>query len=169
MMKRKIICMMFLLLGIAFISNAQGSKFKILFIYNFIKNVEWPVTDSQSDFVIGVLENGSFHTELQNMLSDKMVGKKQIVIKRISSISELENFNLLFVSNEKSNTISGILSNINKRNILLVTEKNGMIESGSAINFILSDGKLTYEIKKENIEKYGLKVSARLIDLGIEK
>jgi hypothetical protein len=165
-MKKKLISLL-LFLGIFLTTNAQEEKFKALFLYNFTKYIEWPSSVQQGNFVIGVLGDTSFEELLSTMLVGKKVGNQSIVVKYFNSTNNVENCQLLFLSKEKSAQVDEILSFMANKNILLVSESGGMIISGSGINFINKGGKLTYEIKKSNIEKYGLKVNGNLLNLGI--
>lgn len=167
-MKRKLF-ILFLLFGMISTSYAQEERFKSLFLYNFTKYIEWPVTSQKGDFVIGILNDSEFEPVITKMLAGKKVGSQSIVIKHLSSYSYSEDCQLLFLSNNENGMVNEILQIIKNKNVLLVSESEGMIKKGSGINFVLKEGKLTYEIRKLNIEKYGLKVNNNLMNLGIVK
>jgi hypothetical protein len=62
---------------------------------------------------------------------------------------------------------SEILNKLKGKNVLIVTEKPGFARQGSAINFVIVQNKQKFELNKNNAEKYNLKVSTTLVQLGI--
>ena len=45
---------------------------------------------------------------------------------------------------------------------LIITEKEGLVEKGAGINFIIKNNRQKFELNKKNVEKYKLKVSSNL-------
>ncbi len=62
--------------------------------------------------------------------------------------------------------IPEVISSIQGYNSLVITEKRGMINSGSAIDFILVEDKLKFVMNSENAAKYNLTVSKSLEDMA---
>jgi len=59
-----------------------------------------------------------------------------------------------------------ILSAVQGKNTLLITEKNGALLEGSAINFVILADKIKFELQADNITKYGLKYSSKLQEMS---
>lgn len=140
-------------------------KIHTIFIYKFTQYIQW--SNHQDDFVIGVIGNSPIITELQSLTNTKKVGNKNIVVKKITKSSDINNVNLIFLSESSSKDITTLLTKISNKEILIVSESNGLAKKGSGINFIIQDDKLKFELNKKNIEKQGLKVSGDLIKLAI--
>jgi roadblock/LC7 domain-containing protein len=145
--------------------KAQDERFKAIFIYNFTKYINWPVT--HGDFVINVLGNDGIIKEIETIAAKKTVGSSKIDIIQIFSTSEIINCHILFITSSKMDLLSEVFLIAKKNNILVVTEKANACKGGSCINFLSRDGKLTFEISKSNIEACGLQVSVDLVKLGI--
>lgn len=167
-MKRRIFltAMFVFYLGIVAV-QAQNEKFKALFLYNFIKNIEWPQAYKQGDLVIGVLGSNAITKELETITGNQKAGNQSMKIKVFSNVDEVSNCHLVYVSPNKGNNISQLLSKITGSSTLVVSDSKGAIQQGSGINFIMDGDKLKFEISKHNIETKGLKVSASLLNLGI--
>jgi hypothetical protein len=161
----------FLLFYLGFICTiavqAQNEKFKALFMYNFTKYIEWPATQRSGDFVIGVLGNSSITAELRTIAGKQKVGTQNIVVKTFSSISEIEECNILYLPPSKSMLIGELASKLSGKPMLIISDKNGLASQGAGINYIMDGDKLKYEINKGSIEKRGLIVSNALLALGI--
>jgi hypothetical protein len=67
-----------------------------------------------------------------------------------------------FVANKKVE----VLNRLRGTNSLIITEKKGMINMGSAIDFFMDDDKLKFVINSQNAQKYNLIVSKSLEDMA---
>lgn len=161
----KSILFFFCLVGVAKPATAQDEKFKAIFIYNFTKYINWPA--NAGSFVITILGNGNIVNEIEGIASKKTVGSTSIETKRINTIAETGNCQILFITAGKTDMLPEAFILAKSKNILLITEKPLSCKSGSCINFLSRDGKLTFEISKANIESCGLGVSTDLLKLGV--
>jgi hypothetical protein len=148
--------------------NAQNEKFKALFIYNFLKYIEWPESYKSGDIVIGVMGSSSIIKELQTIANSQKVGNQSLKIKSFAGVEDITNCHLLYIPPSKGGSIAQILSKVADYNILLVSDTKGGIQLGTGINFIMDGDKLKFEISKGHIERKGLKVGGALLNLGIQ-
>lgn len=138
---------------------------KAKFIYNFTKFFEWPQTERVGDFVIGVLGSGNMYSEMEKFAQGKMVASQNIVVKKFKNAEEVTNCHILFVSSFKAKDIEGIETKTGHYT-LIISDFNGGIEKGSALNFVLMGNKLKYEFSSVNTLKYGLKFSSKIQDMA---
>jgi hypothetical protein len=150
----------------AFNASAQirDYRFHTVFIYNFTKLIKWPKNYQSGDFVIGVLGNSPIIRELQKMAARKTAGLKRqrIIIKRFGSLSQISNCHILFIPNSKSSYLPTINQSFPRSPMLVVTEKRGMAQSGSGINFVLRNGRWRFELNQNATANRGLIVSRNL-------
>jgi len=81
--------------------------------------------------------------------------------------SEIGKCHILFLPSNKSKEIQLVTEKIGTNPILLVTEKDGLAQEGAAINFIIQEGKIKFELNKNVVNKQGLKISSYLETLAI--
>lgn len=146
-------------------SQSQDKAYALM-INNFTKNIQWP-TNSSASFVIGVLAYQPLAQELKAATAQRKVGNKDIVIKEITSIDDAADCQMIFIPAFKSKTLLAAQTKYKKSPLLIITNKPGLAQQGSGINFILKDGKVQFEINATSIEAHGLKVSGTLKGLGI--
>ena len=166
-MNKKII--FWVLLFIVFQINpaeAQEEKYISLFLYNFTKHFDWPDEYKSGDFIIDVIGHESVFIKLKELTDTKKVGSQDIVIRNYSDITLIGKCHILFIGYWQSRFLPQILDKIGDRSTLIVTEKEGLINEGSAINFIIKEGVIKFEFKKSNAQKYGLKYDPRIIDMA---
>lgn len=149
--------------------NAQTGipKAQSMFIYNFSRLIQWPASYSSGDFVVGVFGNSTVFNELESFTAGKKVGNQSFSIVKFRDVSEISKCNILFVSFGKSGDIGAITSKLAGQSTLIISEKNGGIEDGSAINFVVESDKLKFEMKPSNALKYDLKVSSTLSNMAM--
>jgi hypothetical protein len=146
---------------------AQAEKFKALFMYNFTKYIEWPVSSRQGDFVIGILGNSPITKELEVISGKQKVGSQSIVVKTFASVDAIEVCHIIYLPPSKSGQISSVSEKMAGKNTLIIADKEGLALQGAAINFIMDGDKIKYEVNKSNINHYGLAVNSSLLALGI--
>ncbi|MBN2350113.1 MAG: YfiR family protein [Bacteroidales bacterium] len=160
------IVILFLVFG-CFTSNAQEEKYISLFLYNFSKHFDWPQESKSGDFVIEILGHKSVFDELEKIVSMKKVGNQDIVVRNFSDYSQLGNGQILFVGYWHNKYLPEIVNKCRNKNVLIVTENEGSIEKGSAINFLILNGTIKFEMSKSNTVSHNLKIDPRIEQLAI--
>ncbi len=165
---KKVLFLALLIAGFAQSSHAQVAKMQSVFIYNFTKYFQWPSSYTTGDFVIGVLGAGAAITpELQDMAATKRAGNQPIVVKTFNSTSEITNCHMLFVPKNQSANLATVLQKVGTNSTLVITENEGLAQSGAAINFVIRDNKQKFELNVRNATKYNISVLEALKELAI--
>jgi hypothetical protein len=147
---------------------AQEERYIGLFIYNFTKYFDWPENMKTGSFTIEVLGHKSVFDELTKLTAGKSVGNQPIVIKNISSPDQVGKSHILFVGHWQSRFLVDIITKINSNNTLVISEAEGLLSQGSAINFVIRDNTIKFEINISNARDKGLKVDPRIRELAIK-
>lgn len=149
--------------------KAQETDYKAytLFIYNFVKYIEWPDTYHKGEFVIGVLGESAIYNELKTLAATKKVNGKSIIIRKYSVSDSVSGCHLVFVSSSKSSSVKSLNERTKNQPVLIVAEREGLARKGAAINFVtLEDEILRFEVNKKAIEGHQLKIQNELLKLG---
>lgn len=143
------------------------SSAKALFLYNFATLIDWPEDYRKGNFVIGTLSgNTDVFDQLSTKFKGKSIGSQEIVVQNFASKSEIEKAHILFLGEDKSDQISGLVTHLKTKSTLIVTEKEGYLSKGAVINFVLDGTKQAYEISKPNAKKYNLVIATKLTSLA---
>jgi flagellar basal body rod protein FlgG len=73
----------------------------------------------------------------------------------------------VYIDKSKSGEFAGINDKVKGKGTLVITDKNGLGEKGSAINFKTVDNKMKFELNQKVIEASNLKVSSALTSMAI--
>lgn len=144
---------------------AQGSseQVKTLFVFNFTRYIQWP--QQMSEVTIGVLgSDDKILSAFKDMAAKKSSSSMKIVVKQFTNPAEAGNFHMVYIPESNSQAIKQLAAS---QNTLVITEKEGMAQQGSFINFITENGKIRFEINKSRVDSSNLKVSGQLLGLAI--
>ena len=166
-MKRLLSLSIVLILAITVYGQAE--KVQAMFVYNFTKYVEWPVSSRSGNFVIAVYGNSPIYEELIKVAGTKSAGAQSIEVQKIKSLGDISSQHMIFISHDKSVDLSSIVGKIGNAPSLIITESDGLISKGSAINFVVVENRQRFELKKDNVTSKGLKVSSELEKFAILK
>lgn len=138
-----------------------------MLIFNFIKYVEWPADAKTGDFIISVYGDDDVFKQLNILYSGRTVKGQNVKVMKANGLADMKNANLIYLADNKSGDFEEVLSEITGKPTLLITDKNGLGEKGSNINFKVVGGKLKFELNETAFNKNNLKVSSSLVSMAI--
>ena len=142
---------------------------KGLYIYQFLKNIEWPKGVISDELVVGVYGDEYVFKQLSTSCSGALIGSHKIKIVRYISATEVtKGCHILYVSENKSSQVSSISAK-NGKSTIIIGNKNGLLSSGAIINFIVKANKLAFEINKTKADIFKLTFSQLLLKLAVNK
>ena len=151
-------------------ANAQETNYKAysVYVYNFIKYIEWPEESKKGDFIIAVIGNSPVTAELKTLAATKKANGQTIVIKQYATIAEVDHCQILYISSGKSSTLKEAVEKTKNMSALLIAEREGLAKKGAGINFVtMEDETLKFEVNKKVIEAHNLKIPKVLFSLGL--
>ena len=151
-------------------SQPTEYQIKAAFIFNFAKFVEWPAAafpKASSPIIVGVLGENPFHDTLEKTIKNKTVDEHPVVVREFRAATDATNCHILFISSSEKARLPQILKQLNGRSVLTVAEMPGFTEAGGMINFVPEGTKIRFQINNDAANGAGLKVSAKLLNLGL--
>ena len=138
-----------------------------MMVFNFTRYVQWPDQATSGEFVIGVIGNSDVYNTLNGWYGGKPRGSKTYVIKKFNSAADVTDCHVLYIDKSKSGEFDAANSKVKGKGTLVITDKNGLGERGSAINFKTVDNKLKFELNQKVVDASNLKVSGSLSAMAI--
>src|SRR5436190_7483234 len=172
----RLLLLSLLLLRVGAPANAQEDsqpteyQIKAAFIFNFAKFVESPAAafpKPSSPIIVGVLGENPFHDALEKTIKNKTVDEHPVVIREFRAATDATNCHILFISSSEKARLAQILKQLNGRSVLTISEMPGFTEAGGMINFVLEGTKIRFQINNDAANDAGLKISAKLLGLGL--
>jgi len=156
-----------LISGSAFAQERPIHEVYSMMVFNFTRYVQWPPEGAGSEFVIGVIGNNDMYNTLQTWYGGKPRGGQTFVVKKFASAADVTDCQVLYIDKTKSAEFDNASAKLKGKSTLVITDKSGMGEKGSAINFKTVENKLKFELNQKAIEASNLKVSGALSSMAI--
>jgi len=141
---------------------------KAAFLYRFTGYVDWPaqaLVDPQ--FTIAVLEADGVATELGRLLQNRLIQNRPAQVRLIRTIKELDGAQMLYIGASHREDLRHLIAATAGRPVLIVTNEEGGLDGGSAVNFLLIDQRVRFEISLDAAQSSGLRVASELLAVAI--
>ena len=150
-------------------SDAATAEYRIkaAFLFKFLGFIDWPPTAfdrADTPFIIGVLGAGSLGSELEQIASGRQANGHPVRVRLLGRGDSTAGLQVLFVGRAESTRLASLVTaTVDGAPTLVVSESDAALAQGSAINFVVVDDKVRFDVALHPINKAGLKISARLL------
>jgi hypothetical protein len=167
-------CVLFLMLGWLPVRGQEGNELeyevKAAFLVKFAMFVQWPAEalppDLSEPFVIGILGADPFGAKFDAAVKNARIGGRPIQIRRAQSGAELKGCQIVYISSSEAKRMPTLLAELKAQAVLTVADQSGFAATGGMIGFYKEKGKVRFEINPDAVERAGLKVSSKLMQVG---
>jgi len=139
------------------------------FLYHLGWFVDWPaasVQERESTFIIGVLGVHPFGGVLDDVMRDKTIRERPVVLKYYQRVEEATSSHVLFISAAEAPRLPAILAALEGTPVLTVSDLERFTERGGMVALRLVDRRVHFDINMEVTERAGLKLSSQLLRLA---
>jgi len=143
---------------------------KAAFLYKFAGYVEWPqgtLPQPASPLVIATVGADDVAAELEHAVAGRTVNDRAVAVKRLADGESVAGVHILFIGSTERVRIASWIRAAQIYPVLVVTEGENSLALGSALNFVLHDGRVRFEAFPEAAERKGLKLSSRLLGVAV--
>ena len=142
---------------------------KALFLFNFTKYVDWPTntfSDDSAPIVIGVVGQDNFGDKFKQVIGDRTVNGRKVVVKRVQNADEFKGCQILFVSASEKARESDLLETLKDSAVLTVGETERFLTEEGMVNLVKKDNKIRVEINLTPAGRANLKLSSKLLGVA---
>ena len=139
---------------------------KAVFLFNFAQFVDWPAEAfprPDAPFVIGVLGQDPFGSQLDDVARGETVNRRPLVIERYRSVAEIRDCNILFIGSTESGHLDEILSALKGRSILTVGDADPAGQRGVMIQLVNENNRIRLRINVAAAKAGNLTISSKLL------
>lgn len=143
---------------------------KAAFLYKFASYVEWPqgtLPQAATPLVIATAGADDIAAELEHTVAGRTVNERPVAVRRVAEGDSLAGVHILFIGSTERVRIAAWIRAAQVYPVLVVTEGENSLTLGSALNFVLHDGRVRFEAAPEAAERKGLKLSSRLLGVAV--
>ncbi len=136
-----------------------------IFIHKFTDYVDWSINSdfyNSKQFTITFFGKTSLENKLKIYLKSEKIQNKTIKINQVFEIDNIQNPEILFISNIPQEQLIKVLEYTKNKPILTISESEGFGKKGVLINFFTFQNTLRFEINKNGVEKANIKTNSYL-------
>ena len=147
--------------------DVTAPALKAAFIYNFVKFTEWPAVLTGSEpFVICVIGDAAVGDALARAVEGREVaGRRMLALVVISPPARV--CGVLYVSGMPVRDASRTIAGLQDSPVLTLSDVVGFNDAGGMAQFFFERGELRFTIQPEAVRRSGLKMSSKLLTLGL--
>ncbi|ASB48929.1 YfiR family protein [Alkalitalea saponilacus] len=144
--------------------SAQDANLKAFYTLNLIRYVGWNEGALDGDFVISVVGNKEVADQLRIHSAGKRFGHQYYVIRECDKVEDVNFGQVVFIGKDISLSTNSrqLLEKARNLGVLIITESEGMINQGAAVNFVTREEGLRFELNARNAGYANLQFSSRL-------
>ena len=146
--------------------QATEAGIKAAFLYKFAGYIEWPANTfatPDAPLVIGVVGSEEVAAELERLVPGRSVNNHPVAVRRFREGEAPKGAHILFVGRGEPNLRAVVRAAQQNGGALIVTETEKGLEAGGAINFVLVDDRIGFEVSLEAAERSGHRISSRML------
>jgi hypothetical protein len=141
---------------------------KAAYLYRFAGYVDWPEQAlAEAPFTIAVLGAPAIARELRRLLPGHPINHQIAQVREITSSRDLGNAQIVYVAAGHTELLRTLIPRASGPSVLLVTDEDGGLSSGSTLNFLTVDRNVRFEVSLTAARRWGLKISSELLGVAI--
>lgn len=137
------------------------TQIKAAFLVNFARYIEWPANAAQP-LKIGIVQDQRLYDLLQQGLANSPPAGLKLEVVFLKTAAATPAVHMLYLPDASS----GLLAQLAKSQVLTVGWSAGFVGQGGMIGLLNDSNRIRFDINRTVIERSGLKVSARLLQLA---
>jgi YfiR/HmsC-like len=148
-------------------SVTDEAQVKAMFVYNFLKFVEWPGESRRASepFVVLIVGEGSTADATARFLESKTIGERPVFVRRTRWDQSLAGARAAFVIERDAKKLRRILAAAAAAGVLTIGEGESFTTSGGVIGLLVEDRKVRFDVDTSAAQVAGLRVSSKLLAL----
>jgi hypothetical protein len=137
---------------------------KAAYLYKFAGYVAWPedaFPRADTPITIAIIGDDQLADALAAYVAARLVDDRALVVRKQKDDDVPDGVHILFIAGAETVRLRAALRST--RPILIVTEFEGALAQGSTINFLISGGRVRFEVSLESSERRRLKLSSGVL------
>ncbi|MFM7769906.1 MAG: YfiR family protein [Bacteroidota bacterium] len=138
------------------------------FLYQFAVNSNWPTEVKKGRFQIIVLGNEAVFKHAAEKYGTKPIGAQAIEVLSAPNWNSGQFAQIIFVDKSKKNELSKIIKEGKTKSMLIVTNWEGALNSGSGINFKNVENSIRYEMSESSLAERKITPGNKLLQWKVQ-
>ena len=134
-------------------------------VLTFIRHSEWRQS-AAGPINVAVLGRPAMVRTLRRTLESRTANNRAIHILDASTPAALNACHVLYIASDNGKEILQTLAGSHASHALTIGESGRFLEYGGAVNLLIVDGHMSFEVSREALERAGISISSTLLRYG---
>ena len=134
-------------------------------VLTFIRHSEWR-KDTAGPISVAVLGRPAMARTLRRSLEGRTASNRPIHIVDANASADLNACHVVYIASDNSKEVLQILAGLRASHALTIGESGRFLEFGGAVNLLIVDGHMSFEVSRDAIEHAGVTISSTLLRYG---
>ena len=148
-------------------TSEPKDELKSAIVLSFLRYSEWPQgASADAPLTVRVVGRPSLAQVLRQALDGKVVNNRTIRVLEIKSAAEPRGYEVLYVASDRAAEIKQALAEARSTHALTIGESDQFLDDGGAVNLLLVDGHMSFEVSLPALAGSGVEISSKLLRYG---
>jgi hypothetical protein len=155
------------LLAVRLAASEPEDELKAATVLSFLRYSEWPAAPAgASSLTVGVLGRPTLLLTFRKALEGKSVENRPVKVMELPAEPGPACCHIVFLASERPADLKSGLALARSMHALTIGEADQFLELGGAINLLIIDGRMSFEVNREALERSGIAISSKLLRFG---
>ena len=139
------------------------AQVKAMFVYNFLKFVEWPADTSagpRDPFVVVIIGEGTTADATEKFLEAKLIRERPVLVRRIRWDQSLAGVRAVLVIERDTKKLRRVFDAAGTAGVLTIGEGDQFATRGGVIGLLVEGRKMRFDVDTSAAQVAGLRVSS---------
>jgi hypothetical protein len=149
-------------------TGATEYQIKAVFMFKFVKFVDWPVnafSTTNAPLVVGIIGEDPFGATLDKVFDGETVQNRPVTIKRLTLSDDLRQCHVVFISRSEKDQLSTLVRELGSAPVLTIGDTPRFAERGAVANLVLDKEMVKLEVNLAAARQAKLQISSKLLNL----
>lgn len=157
---------MFLAQNTAQAAAPTQDEVEAVYLYNFAKFATWPPMQKSDGLNLCVLGRDPFGASLDHIVDGEKIDGRDLAVRRLKDENNVQRCAILFIGESESSHLDRDLSAVGRLPILTVSDIPGFMQAGGAIQFVVQDNRVRFQVNLNAARKCGVALSSQLLKVA---
>lgn len=143
-------------------------ELKAAIVLSFLRYTEWPHPPPPGGpITVGVFGSPEFTQVLRRVTEGKSVAGRGIRVVDVGSTTDPQCCSAIYFASDKSSEMRQPLNAALAARALTIGDSKDFLELGGAVNLLLVDGRMSFEVNLDALGQSGVTISSKLLRFGL--
>jgi len=148
-------------------ASEPEDELKAATVLSFLRYSEWPAASSgDQSLTVGVLGRPALLLTFRKVLEGKVVENRPVKVVGLAPDFSANCCQVLFLAPEKPGDLKPAIAMARSLHALTIGTADQFLELGGAIQLLIVDGRMSFEVDRDALERSGIPISSKLLRFG---